>query len=111
MYEKIKTKVSFSSNAVSKESKKRQGAINELIQTEKAYVQDMSIVHEVFELPLRKSKIISTKEIDEIFVNWQDILQCNKNFLTDLTRAYERRAETIGDVICQHVSYIFGIIN
>ncbi|KAL1517614.1 hypothetical protein ABEB36_001354 [Hypothenemus hampei] len=83
--------------------KKRQGAINELIQTEKAYVQDMSVVHEVFEQPLRNSKLIATTIIDEIFVNWQDILLCNKNFLTELIRSQDRKSETIGDIICQHL--------
>ncbi|XP_066254448.1 intersectin-1 isoform X2 [Euwallacea similis] len=90
-------------NKFTTEDKKRQGAINELIQTEKAYVQDMSIVHEVFEVPLRKSKVISSSEIDEIFVNWQEILQCNKSFLNQLSKAYEKKADTIGDIICQHL--------
>lgn len=84
--------------------KKRQGAINELIETEKAYVQDMSIVHEVFELPLRKSKIIPSSQIHQILVNWQDILHCNQIFLTELAHAFDTHAETIGNVICQHVS-------
>ncbi|XP_050307151.1 intersectin-1 isoform X3 [Anthonomus grandis grandis] len=88
---------------LSAENKKRLGAINELIQTEETYVNDMAVVHKVFEVPLRKSKVVSTKEIDEIFVNWQDILQCNKSFLEDLKRAVNRRSETIGDVICQHL--------
>uniref|UniRef100_A0AAR5QBU5 Intersectin-1 n=1 Tax=Dendroctonus ponderosae TaxID=77166 RepID=A0AAR5QBU5_DENPD len=90
--------------------KKRQGAINELIETEKAYVQDMSIVHEVFELPLRKSKIIPSDQIDQILVNWQDILHCNQIFLTELTQAFNARTETIGNIICQHLPRMTGYI-
>ncbi|KAG5876056.1 hypothetical protein JTB14_016798 [Gonioctena quinquepunctata] len=83
--------------------RKRQESIKEFIHTERTYVSDMSIVHEVFELPLRKSKLISTKEIDEIFVNWQDIIQCNKNFLKDLLNANTSGSYTVGDIICSHL--------
>ncbi|KAJ8949979.1 hypothetical protein NQ318_002388 [Aromia moschata] len=87
----------------SAQDKKRKECINEFIQTEKAYVYDMSVVHEVFETPLRNSKLISSKEIDDIFVNWQDILQCNKNFMADLLNAYDSGSDTVGNIICQHL--------
>ncbi|XP_076263681.1 dynamin associated protein 160 isoform X4 [Rhynchophorus ferrugineus] len=90
-------------NQLSPQGKKRQEAINELIQTETAYIHDMSIVHEVFEIPLRKSKLISTKDVDEIFVNWQEILLCNQQFLEALTNAHNLDIDTIGDVICKHL--------
>ncbi|XP_030749114.1 intersectin-1 isoform X3 [Sitophilus oryzae] len=90
-------------NQSSYEEKNRLEAINELIKTETAYIQDMSIVHEVFEIPLRKSKVVSIKEIDGIFVNWRDILQCNQNFLDDLTKVQYSRSNTVGDVICRHL--------
>lgn len=68
----------------------------------------MTVVYEVFELPLRQSKIISTEEIDGIFVNWQDILQCNRNFLRDLIERWNSGNDVIGDVICAHVcQFIF----
>lgn len=71
----------------------------------------MSIVHEVFEIPLRKSKVVSSKDIDEIFVNWQEILVCNQKFLEDLTNAHNMGTDTIGDVICRHVSFILKVFN
>ncbi|CAH1178984.1 unnamed protein product [Phaedon cochleariae] len=83
--------------------KKRHETINEFIDTEKTYVNDMSIVHEVFELPLRKSKLISPKEIDDIFVNWRDIIQCNKIFLKDLLNANNSGRDMVGDIICKHL--------
>lgn len=84
--------------------RKRQESINEFVQTERTYVNDMSVVHEVFEVPLRNSKLISPKEIDEIFVNWQDIIQCNHNFLKDLLKIQNSDSCTVGNIICQHVS-------
>ncbi|CAH1112689.1 unnamed protein product [Psylliodes chrysocephalus] len=85
------------------QNKKRQESINEFIQTEKSYVSDMSIVHEVFEEPLRRSKLVPVKDIDDIFVNWQDIIKCNKRFLKDLVSANKTGSDMIGDIICKHL--------
>nr|CAI5834895.1 unnamed protein product [Callosobruchus analis] len=85
-------------------NRKRIESIKEFIKTEKAYVKDLEIVHEVFEMPLRKSKIISNEDIDSIFLNWQEIIHCNKSFLEAFLKAYNT-SETIGDVISEHVNY------
>ncbi|XP_056641885.1 intersectin-1-like isoform X1 [Diorhabda sublineata] len=84
-------------------NKKRRECVNEFIQTEKTYIHDMSLVHEVFEEPLRKCKLISPKEIDDIFVNWQDIIDCNKSFLRDLLNANKSGSDMIGHIICKHL--------
>nr|XP_023015070.1 intersectin-1 isoform X3 [Leptinotarsa decemlineata] len=83
--------------------RKRHESIKEFIHTERSYVSDMSIVYEVFEQPLRKSKLISTKDADEIFVNWQEITQCNKNFLKDLLNANNSGSDMVGEIICRHL--------
>lgn len=64
----------------------------------------MSVVREVFEIPLRQSKLILAKDIDDIFVNWHDIIQCNKYFLKELMRSYDAGRDMVGDIICRHVS-------
>ncbi|XP_049819968.1 intersectin-1 isoform X3 [Aethina tumida] len=89
--------------SITQEDKKRSESINEFINTERAYVKDMSVVHKVFERPLRESGIVKKREADEIFVNWQDILQCNKNFLKDLESRRNSNSTVIGDVICRHL--------
>lgn len=83
--------------------KKRQDCINELIQTEKAYIYDMNIVHEVFELPLLDSHVVERSDVEGIFVNWREIIQCNKNFLADLLERTNSGSDVIGDIICLHV--------
>ncbi|CAH0548139.1 unnamed protein product [Brassicogethes aeneus] len=85
------------------EDRKRAECIKEFVDTEKAYVHDMSVVYNVFEAPLRKSGLLKKKEIDEIFVNWREILQCNKNFCRDLHAKRNSNSHTIGDVICKHL--------
>lgn len=87
------------------EDKMRQECINEFIQTEKAYIDDMSIVHKVFEKPLYESRIVDKQDVEDIFLNWQEILECNQNFLKDLLNRNDSGSNIIGDVICSHVSY------
>lgn len=86
------------------QEKLRQECINELISTERAYVEDMTIVHNIFEMPLRMSKAISEEEVEIIFVNWQEIIQCNRRFLGDLLDKQDNGNYNIGDAICRHVS-------
>ncbi|RZC40579.1 RhoGEF and/or C2 domain containing protein [Asbolus verrucosus] len=84
-------------------NKKRHESIREFIQTEKVYVDDMSIVHEVFEIPLKKSGVINREEVEKIFVNWQSILQCNRGFLTDLNDWTGSGSDILGPVISKHL--------
>uniref|UniRef100_A0A1B6KVP3 Intersectin-1-like n=1 Tax=Graphocephala atropunctata TaxID=36148 RepID=A0A1B6KVP3_9HEMI len=90
-----------------KEEKKRQQHIKELIITEQAYIDDMSIVHDVFEKPLSESKIVTAEELSTIFVNWQDIIVCNYMFLRAL-RVRREMSEggvirMIGDILCENL--------
>ncbi|XP_046667454.1 intersectin-1 isoform X2 [Homalodisca vitripennis] len=90
-----------------KEEKKRQQHIKELIMTEQAYIDDMSIVHDVFEKPLSESKIVTPEELSTIFVNWQDIIVCNYMFLRAL-RVRREMSEggvirMIGDILCENL--------
>ncbi|XP_026300046.1 intersectin-1 isoform X8 [Apis mellifera] len=87
--------------------KKRQEYIKELIMTEQAYIEDMRLVHEVFEKPLIESLVLTVDEIDKIFVNWRDIIACNDNFLRTL-RIRRDNSESgivrmIGDILCENI--------
>lgn len=86
------------------QDKMRLDCINELIQTERTYIDDMTVVHKVFEKPLSESRVVTQNEIEGIFVNWREILQCNKNFLADLLTRRDTGSDIIGDIICAHVS-------
>ncbi|XP_031369761.1 intersectin-1 isoform X9 [Apis dorsata] len=87
--------------------RKRQEYIKELIMTEQAYIEDMRLVHEVFEKPLIESLVLTVDEIDKIFVNWRDIIACNDNFLRTL-RIRRDNSENgivrmIGDILCENI--------
>lgn len=92
------------------QEKLRQECVNELISTENAYLDDMTIVHTIFEKPLRNSKVISEEELQGIFVNWQEIIQCHRKFLGDLLDKRDSGDKNIGSVICDHVG-IFSFLN
>lgn len=87
--------------------RKRQEYIKELIMTEQAYIEDMRLVHEVFEKPLIESLVLTMDEVDKIFVNWRDIIACNDNFLRTL-RIRRDNSESgivrmIGDILCENI--------
>lgn len=67
----------------------------------------MNIVHRVFEQPLREKRAISKEEIQAIFVNWKEIIECNRKFLGDLLDRRDNCSQNIGDVICNHVGIFF----
>lgn len=84
-------------------NKKRQDGIDELITTEMQYIEDLSVVKRVFEMPLKTSSILNQKELENIFVNLDDILHCNQIFLEDLLEKLEFDDDMIGDVILKNV--------
>ncbi|KAG8238925.1 hypothetical protein J437_LFUL000762, partial [Ladona fulva] len=92
---------------LSSAEKKRQGYIYELINTEQAYIDDMSIVHDAFEKPLLESCIITPEEVQKIFVNWREIIVCNYMFLRALRVRREMSANgiirMIGDILCENL--------
>ncbi|XP_071567656.1 intersectin-1 isoform X11 [Temnothorax nylanderi] len=87
--------------------RKRQEHIKELIVTEQAYIEDMRLVHEVFEKPLIESLVLSIDEIERIFINTRDIIACNDNFLRTLRirrdNSYNGVIRMIGDVLCENI--------
>ncbi|XP_033230304.1 intersectin-1 isoform X3 [Belonocnema kinseyi] len=87
--------------------RKRQEYIKELIATEQAYIEDMRLVHEVFEKPLLESLVLSANEVDRIFVNWRDIIACNDNFLRTLRIRRDNSdggiVRMIGDILCENI--------
>ncbi|XP_043286823.1 intersectin-2 isoform X3 [Venturia canescens] len=87
--------------------RKRQDYIKELIATEQAYIEDMRLVHEVFEKPLLQSLVLTVDEVERIFVNWRDIIACNDNFLRTLRIRRDNSegeiVRMIGDILCENI--------
>ncbi|GBM98010.1 Intersectin-1 [Araneus ventricosus] len=95
--------------SLSPKEKKRQQHIHELISTEESYVEDMSIVLDVFQKPLRESSVLTKEELRSIFVNWKELIVCN----TKLLRAMRVRSrmssnniiQKIGDLLCENLPH------
>jgi hypothetical protein len=88
---------------ISKEDRKRQEAIYELISTEQSYLRDLQMIIEVFYGPLQN--ILSQEELSIIFSNIEDILLCNTAILSDLEQRQKDDklfVNNIGDILLKH---------
>ncbi|KAF9318836.1 RHO1 GDP-GTP exchange protein 2 [Podila horticola] len=95
--------------AASKQERNRQEAIFEVIQTEHNYVRDLELMEEIFIAPLRASDIVDPSKretlIEDVFLNFQEVLALNKRLLQDLRTRQEQQplVESIGDVLLPHI--------
>ncbi|KAK2154784.1 hypothetical protein LSH36_257g02045 [Paralvinella palmiformis] len=93
---------------------KRQSAICELIQTEELYMADLKLVYEVFYKPISAEKMLSHDELEAIFVNWRELMMCNRKFLMALkVRKKTHKGQNIsciGDVLCENLPHMTSYI-
>ena len=85
--------------------KKRNEYVTELIMTEKSYVDDLNVIHKLFEKTLRDTRAISDSDSDCIFHNLNDILHCNRRFLKALLNRQESGYDIYGDIISDYVRF------
>ncbi|CAI2169930.1 13957_t:CDS:10 [Funneliformis geosporum] len=88
---------------VSKEERKRQESIYELISTEQSYIRDLQMIVEIFYGPLQT--ILSSEELNTIFSNIEDILLCNTEILSDLEQRQKEDeffVDSVGDILLKH---------
>ncbi|XP_072321594.1 intersectin-2b isoform X2 [Eucyclogobius newberryi] len=93
------------------QEKKRQDYIQELIQTEEKYVEDLQIVIDVFYRPMSESGRLTEVEMQKIFVNWKEMLPCNNRLLKAL---HERRSkggekapiQMVGDILSKELAHM-----
>ncbi|KAG0291633.1 RHO1 GDP-GTP exchange protein 2, partial [Dissophora globulifera] len=96
--------------AASKQERNRQEAIFEVINTEHNYVRDLELMEEIFITPLRNSDIVDIEKreelIEDVFLNFREILELNKRLLADLRVRQEQQplVESIGDVLLAHIA-------
>ena len=62
----------------------RLSAIQELIDTEQRYVNDLRFVADEFIKPLSNGHILSDNEIEKLFSNWFGLIACNSVLLSTL---------------------------
>ncbi|KAF9570825.1 RHO1 GDP-GTP exchange protein 2 [Mortierella alpina] len=96
--------------AASKKERNRQEAIFEVVNTESNYVRDLELLEEIFITPLRAGDIIPDpvkreQLIEDVFLNFQEILDLNRKLLKDLRARQEEQplVESIGDIILAHI--------
>ncbi|KAK3839861.1 MAG: Dbl homology domain-containing protein [Linnemannia gamsii] len=96
--------------AASKKERNRQEAIFEVIHTEQNYIRDLELLEEIFINPLMAGNIVSPEKlptlIEDVFLNFKEILELNKLLLVDLRARQEQQpvVESIGDVFLPHIA-------
>ncbi|XP_024214080.1 intersectin-1 isoform X2 [Halyomorpha halys] len=85
----------------------RQKHLEELISTEERYVYDLTIVVDVFKIPIANSNLLINDQLKTIFNNWDEILECNNSFLRAIHVRREKSKDgivaTIGDILCENL--------
>ncbi|XP_033111618.1 intersectin-1-like [Anneissia japonica] len=95
---------------MSETEQKRQSRIHELLDTEKSYVDDMVLVVEVFKKPLEEQKRLTIQELGMLFVNWNELIQCNTKLLKAMLvrktmSGKNQPVEQIGDILCEQLPH------
>ncbi|KAA0711236.1 Intersectin-2 EH domain and SH3 domain regulator of endocytosis 2 [Triplophysa tibetana] len=95
------------------QERKRQGYIDELIETEEKYIEDLQLVLEVFHKPMSESGRLTEAEMNMIFFNWRELIQCNSKMLKALKTRKKPGGEPvhmIGDVLASELSHMQAYI-
>lgn len=88
------------SMGLSKDSIKRQEVIYEMIDTERDYVNDLSIIIELYIKPLKSNNLITKKDLNTLFSNVEQIYGVNKELLSLFEKRQQENpyVNEIGDI-------------
>ncbi|KRZ52366.1 Intersectin-1 [Trichinella nativa] len=67
--------------------RRRRCQLQELIQSERNYVDDLLMVRDVFQKPLSRQGLLSAQEVDRIFVSWSRLVKVSTRMLAKLQAA------------------------
>jgi hypothetical protein len=94
------TSISVDSPQPSSSNSPRISAIRELIETEQRYVDDLQIVRQEFIQPLNHLRVLNEYETKQLFINWQNLINCNTVLLMALKGQVDYREQSSnGDVM------------
>jgi len=91
-------------NSIDESERMRQEVIFELIKTEQSYVRDLQVIVNEFLIPIQNQRILNDGDIKMIFLNIEEILDCNALLLSSLESAQDNNnyVETVGHIFRQH---------
>ncbi|KAI8833753.1 hypothetical protein BC829DRAFT_407635 [Chytridium lagenaria] len=88
---------------ISKQERKRQEVVFEILSTEKDYVDDLNIIIDVYIKPLKKTKLIRPKDMSVVFSNIEAIAPVNR----ELLKSFETRQSESPNNVVEQVGDIF----
>uniref|UniRef100_A0A1I8IQW8 DH domain-containing protein n=1 Tax=Macrostomum lignano TaxID=282301 RepID=A0A1I8IQW8_9PLAT len=81
----------------------RQMVVNELTNSENTYYNDLLEVWNKFHEPMLESGLLTQDQLDAIFLNWTDLMNCSYSLLMALKVRKEGGTDAIGDIMLQHL--------
>ena len=100
-----------------KAARMRSEIIKEILVTEKDYVNDLHIIHEVFVFPMKLTGVMSNEDITTVFGAIESLIACNEQLLKDWTQKKTTETDDIV-VLCEvfqkvvrakNIKILFGI--
>ena len=94
-------------NKVPMMNEKRCKVINELIATERDYLENLHVVKECFIYPMKQNNMLIEDEMEIIFINWNDLALCTNRLYKSLKirrKMTTKKDINIGDILCENVS-------
>ncbi len=79
---------------LSDHEKKRLSVVWELLQTERDYVRDLTIIQDIFMKPMSNFSSLGAKNMQLLFANMEQILAVNTDFLSQLIQIEDIRSST-----------------
>lgn len=61
--------------------------VDELLSSEALYLKDLLVVFKAFYLPFKQCHLFTLRDIEEIFNNWLELIECSEKFIQDITEA------------------------
>lgn len=91
--------------------RKRNLAIQELIQTEHNYMEDLKMVRQVFFKPLGDSGCLTPAEMKELSANWDELERITKMFCKELKKLNsEDSYDSVGDLVLGKLAQLQGFV-
>eukprot|EP01095_Lingulamoeba_sp_RSL-Kostka_P014924 TRINITY_DN668_c0_g1_i1.p1 TRINITY_DN668_c0_g1~~TRINITY_DN668_c0_g1_i1.p1 ORF type:complete len:356 (-),score=114.96 TRINITY_DN668_c0_g1_i1:298-1365(-) len=89
-----------------KDTPKRIEIGDEILSTEKTYVESLALILEQFHDPMKNQKILKSSTIKTIFCNISTILDVHTNFLGQLEKACEVESRELGLVLMKQAPHL-----
>eukprot|EP00003_Mantamonas_plastica_P017024 TRINITY_DN2844_c0_g1_i10.p1 TRINITY_DN2844_c0_g1~~TRINITY_DN2844_c0_g1_i10.p1 ORF type:complete len:1160 (+),score=379.73 TRINITY_DN2844_c0_g1_i10:139-3480(+) len=96
----------YRTSDVAKRQRHRLMVLNELVETEKTFVNSLTILIQEFLIPVREMELLTPGEVSKVFSVVETIAGLNKKLLTDMEEAMKSATPDIGSVFLEMAPFL-----